>query len=118
MFSSHEDEEVDSEQPQWATELASAVPAGAASGPGKLPLPTPGGPQPFPVYDSSSSSSDDSDDEHAAPHAGAGRVVVGDKPTCRRHAASPGLNAGLQVVQSYAGQQPTFPLPVLAPPQP
>ncbi|KAI7837910.1 hypothetical protein COHA_008291 [Chlorella ohadii] len=70
MFSAHEDEEVDSEQPQWATELASAVPTGAVAGPGKLPLPTPGGPQPYPVYDSSSSSSsDDSDEEHAAPHA-------------------------------------------------
>lgn len=72
MFSSHEDEEVDSEQPQWATELASAVPGSTSAGPGKLPLPTPGGPQPYPVYDSSSSSSsDDSDEEHAAPHAGA-----------------------------------------------
>lgn len=70
MFSSHEDEEVDSEQPQWATELASAVPGSSSAGPGKLPLPTPGGPQPYPVYDSSSSSSsDDSDEEHAAPHA-------------------------------------------------
>lgn len=104
MFSSHEDEEVDSEQPQWATELASAVPAGAASGPGKLPLPTPGGPQPFPVYDSSSSSSDDSDDEHAAPHAGAGGWLWVTKPRCRRHAASPGLHAGRQGIESYAGE--------------
>ncbi|KAL4434788.1 hypothetical protein ABPG77_005315 [Micractinium sp. CCAP 211/92] len=68
VFASHEDEEVDNEQPQWAMELASAASAaGAATGPGKLPLPSASGPQPFPVYDSSSSSSeDDSDEEHGA----------------------------------------------------
>ncbi|PSC73252.1 serine threonine-phosphatase 6 regulatory subunit 3-like isoform X1 [Micractinium conductrix] len=69
VFTSHEDEEVDSEQPQWAMELMSAASAAGAvaPGPGKLPMPTSGGPQPFPVYDSSSSSSseEDSDEEHA-----------------------------------------------------
>ncbi|KAL4423891.1 hypothetical protein ABPG75_001192 [Micractinium tetrahymenae] len=68
VFASHEDEEVDSEQPQWAMELASAASAAGAvaSGPGKLPLPSASGPQPFPVYDSSSSSEDESDEEHGA----------------------------------------------------
>lgn len=68
VFASHEDEEVDNEQPQWAMELASAASAAGAvaAGPGKLPLPSSSGPQPFPVYDSSSSSEDDSDEEHGA----------------------------------------------------
>lgn len=64
MFPSHEDEEVDTEQPQWAADFASASGGLAAAGPGKLPLPSSGGPQPYPLYDSSSSS--DSDEEHPA----------------------------------------------------
>lgn len=68
---------MDTEQPQWAMELASAATAagGVPPGPGKLPMPgSVGGPQPFPVYDSSSSSSSDSDDEHG----GQGGVAAGE----------------------------------------
>ena len=98
VFTSHEDEEVDSEQPQWAMELMSAASAAGAvaPGPGKLPMPTSGGPQPFPVYDSSSSSSseEDSDEEHAlgsGGQAGRGRgrrAAQGRGEHAQRHACT------------------------------